>query len=151
MPQTNILEKRQRTLQQRKNRLKQFESSVNELARKQRTRRLIELGGLVVKAHLEDWPINTLFGGLLLLKEKESDPAFKSNWTFKGRVHFVAGLKHKTPVVVTFPEFPNEELCSTLHILGLKYNPTEHHWKGEGNMQELRILLSPYGGEVEES
>jgi hypothetical protein len=50
---TNILEKRQRALEQRRNRLNQLESSINTLARKQRTRRLIELGGLVMKAHLD--------------------------------------------------------------------------------------------------
>ena len=147
MPQTNILEKRSRTLQQRKNRLKHFESSVNELARKQRTRRLIELGGLVVKAHLEDWPTNTLLGGLLFLKEKASDPSFRNVWTFKGRAHLAASLKSKVPVTVTFPGFPNEEICHILEILSLRYNPTQRHWEGQGNIQEFRVLLAFYGGE----
>lgn len=72
MPPINILEKRQRNLEQRRNRLKQLESSVNVLVRKQRTRRLIELGGLVSKAQLQGWDSNTLFGAFLFLKKQET-------------------------------------------------------------------------------
>ena len=71
MTTTNLLEKR-RKLEQRKNRLKQLDASLTMQERKQRTRRLIELGGLVSKAKLEDWNANALLGGLLFLKEKNN-------------------------------------------------------------------------------
>jgi len=48
MTQTNLIEKRKK-LEQRKNRLKQLEASLNVQDRKNRTRRLIELGGLFLK------------------------------------------------------------------------------------------------------
>lgn len=146
----SCLENRQRSLQQCKHRLQQFESSANELARKQRTRRLITLGGLVAKAQLEDWQTNTLFGALLFLKEKEADAFFKNAWTFKGCVHFAAEMKQKTPATVTFPEFPNEDLCHIFEILGLRWNAIEQQWKGQENAHELRVLLTLYGGEVDE-
>ncbi|KJV73650.1 conjugal transfer TraD family protein [Orientia tsutsugamushi str. TA716] len=37
--------------------------------RKMRTRRLIEMGGLVAKANLDHLPTNTLFGAIVSLKE----------------------------------------------------------------------------------
>lgn len=83
MTQTNLTTRRQK-LEQRKNRLKQMESSLKTQERKQRTRRLIELGGLVSKAELEDWNSNALLGGFLSLKEKEQDSAQMSTWTHKG-------------------------------------------------------------------
>src|SRR3989338_45102 len=77
MTTTNILEKRKKNLDQRKNRLKQLEVSLNAQGRKRRTRRLIEIGGLAAKANLEDWNSNALLGAFLSLKEKESD---KKEW-----------------------------------------------------------------------
>src|SRR3990167_10479210 len=121
----NILEKRQRSLEQRRNRLKQMESSVNTLARKQRTRRLIELGGLVVKAHLDTWPSNTLFGAFLSLKDKEGDEQQRAAWTFNGRINFIADKKAKIPLTVTFPNFPGEDLRQALSVLGFTWNPSQ--------------------------
>ncbi len=83
MTQTNLIEKRKK-LEQRKNRLKQLESALNAQERKNRTRRLIELGGLVSKAQLENWSTNALLGGLLSLKEKEMDASQMNIWTHKG-------------------------------------------------------------------
>ncbi|HUX80576.1 MAG TPA: conjugal transfer protein TraD [Alphaproteobacteria bacterium] len=87
MTQTNLIEKRKK-LEQRKNRLKQLEASLNVQERKNRTRRLIELGGLVSKAQLENWNANALLGGLLFLKEKESDAQQMDTWIHKGGVAF---------------------------------------------------------------
>lgn len=126
MSPTNILEKRRRTLEQQRNRLKQMENSVSVLARKQRTRRLIELGGLVAKAQLETWPVNALLGAFLSLKESENNRYQKETWTFKGRFHFIAGKKGKVPLTVTFRSFPNRELCDTLKALGFTWNIHEY-------------------------
>ena len=57
---------------------------LNTKLRKMRTRHLIELGGLVSKAHLDDWNANALLGGLLSLKEKETDNLQIEAWTYKG-------------------------------------------------------------------
>ena len=82
MTQTNLIEKRKK-LERRKNRLKQIEATLNVQERKKRTRRLIELGGLVSKARLDDWNSNALLGGLLFLKEKESDSKQMDSWVLK--------------------------------------------------------------------
>ncbi|MDZ4322727.1 MAG: conjugal transfer protein TraD [Alphaproteobacteria bacterium] len=87
MRKTNLAEKRKK-LEQRKNRLKQLEATLNVQERKNRTRRLIELGGLVSKAQLENWNANALLGGLLSLKEKEMDASQMNTWTHKGGVAF---------------------------------------------------------------
>ena len=144
----NILEKRQRSLEQRRNRLKQLESSINTLERKQRTRRLIELGGLVVKAYLDTWPSNTLFGAFLFLKNKENNQQQKDDWTFNGRIHFIANKKRKLPLTLTFPVFPGEDLCTALKGLGFTWNLTQHKWEGYGDAEEITNLLGPHGGVV---
>ncbi|OJW52227.1 MAG: hypothetical protein BGO67_05385 [Alphaproteobacteria bacterium 41-28] len=86
---TQNLLKRRKKLEQRKNRLKQMETTLNIQERKNRTRRLIQLGGLVLKAHLADWDSNTLFGALLFIKEKGADPQQLEAWTHKGGLRLV--------------------------------------------------------------
>jgi hypothetical protein len=91
MTQINLLERRKRTIEQRMNRLKGMEASLNVQLRKKRTRRLIELGGLISKAHLEDWNANTLLGGLMFLKERELDSQQLDEWACKGGRAFDEG------------------------------------------------------------
>lgn len=50
--------------------------------------RLIELGGLVSKAQLEDWIANTLLGAFLFLKEQESDATQLEEWAQRRGVVF---------------------------------------------------------------
>ncbi len=99
MTKINLIEKRKKTLEQRMNKLKAMEASLNVQERKQRTRRLIELGGLVLKAHLADWDSNTLFGALLFIKEREADPQQLESWTHKGGSTF-ASEKTKKPSII---------------------------------------------------
>ena len=71
------------------NRLKEMQASLNAQERKRRTRRLIELGGLVSKAQLHDWDANALLGAFLFLKEHESNPLQIDAWKYKGGRAFV--------------------------------------------------------------
>ncbi len=50
-------------LEQKKNRLVLEEARLKINQRKMRTRHLIELGGLIVKAQLDHLPTNSLYGG----------------------------------------------------------------------------------------
>lgn len=87
MTQTNLTLKRKK-LEQRKNRIKQLEATLSVQERKNRTRRLIVLGGLVSKAKLEDWNANALLGALLFVKEKEVDTNQMNEWIHKGGAAF---------------------------------------------------------------
>jgi len=91
MTKINLLEKRKKSIKQRMNRLRSQEAALNVQLRKKRTHRLIELGGLVSKARLEDWNANTLLGALLFLKERESDVQQLDEWAERGGTAFNAG------------------------------------------------------------
>lgn len=79
------------------NKLKEMEAFLNAQLRKKRTRRLIELGGLVSKAQLEDWNTNTLLGGLLFLKEREVDLQLLEEWAYKGGSVFASERTKNVP------------------------------------------------------
>ena len=73
------------------NRLQSQEAVLNVQLRKKRTRRLIELGGLVSKAQLEDWNANTLLGAFLFIKEQEVNAIQLEEWAQKGGMAFNEG------------------------------------------------------------
>lgn len=91
MTKINLLEKRKKSIEQRMNRLQLQGAALNVQLRKQRTRRLIELGGLVSKAQLDEWSANTLLGALLFLKEQEVNPTQLEEWACKGGTAFARG------------------------------------------------------------
>ena len=59
----NVIKQRLK-LQQKKAKIITEEAKLKIIERKVRTRRLIELGGLIAKAKLDDLPTNSLFGAL---------------------------------------------------------------------------------------
>lgn len=151
MTQTNLIEKRKQ-LEQKKNRLKQLETSLNSQMRKKRTRKLIELGGLISKAKLEDWNSNSLFGALLSLKEKEHDAYQMDDWTYKGGAAFSDEKVSipKSAVIVKFEEIPADELKLSLKSLGLKWNALRQEWEGYVVLIDLRSLLAPHKASIQE-
>lgn len=151
MTQTNLLERRKK-LEQRKNRLKQIEASLSIQERKKRTRKLIELGGLVSKAQLEDWSSNTLLGGLLFLKEKEFDTKQLETWTHKGGIAFSSEkISHmKTPVIIKFEEKPSNEIRKTLKSSGLKWNSLRQEWEGYTNVEDVKTLLADHKASIQD-
>ncbi|KJV73723.1 conjugative transfer protein [Orientia tsutsugamushi] len=70
------------TLQQKKAKLIMDEVNLKIKERKMRTRRLIEMGGLVAKAKLD----HTLFGAIVSLKETLTQhPNVQNHWTTIGK------------------------------------------------------------------
>jgi hypothetical protein len=72
------------------------------MERKTRTRRLIELGGLVAKAGLEDLESKTLLGGLLHLKQIVSDQKAKEEFAHQDGKSFAKENQNKSPVILKF-------------------------------------------------
>lgn len=143
-------------LERQKARLQSQEQKIKTLERKRRTRRLIELGGLIVKAELEELNNNTLLGALLSLKHhKTRNEAILSEWTEQGAKAFEALDQNqstgpdKTPVVITFNSEPPRELKSQLRDLNFKWNPFRKEWYGYGNLHELKSLIKSANGKVE--
>lgn len=88
MTKINLIEKRKKYIEQRMNKLKEMQASLNVQERKRRTRRLIDLGGLVSKAKLQEWDSNTLLGALLSIKEMEDNKSQIEAWKYKGGREF---------------------------------------------------------------
>lgn len=143
-------------LERQKAKLQSQEQKLKTLERKKRTRRLIELGGLIVKAELEMLNNNTLLGALLSLKHHmTTTEAILSEWTEQGAKAFEASDQNERaevdtrPLVITFKTEPPRDLKSHLRDLNFKWNPFRKEWYGYGNIRELKSLINPAKGTVE--
>ena len=137
------VEEKKIKLEQKKNRLAAEEMRLKLKERKARTRHLIELGGLVVKADLHYLPTNTLYGALLSLSEKlDKDNNIRHRWTESGKQKLQQEAKLFTPVIVKFNDIPEKELRDSIRSHGLKWNKFRSEWYGNVNdIESLKNTL----------
>lgn len=130
-------------LEQKKNRIAAEEIRIKIKERKMRTRRLIELGGLVAKANLDFLETNTLYGAILSISmQLDSNPNIRNDWTKIGKAAFEKEDAITTPVILKFVEQPELELRKSIRDLGLKWNKFRKEWYGEiTDLDKLTTLL----------
>jgi hypothetical protein len=118
-------------LQQKKNRIAAEEARLNIKERKMRTRHLIEVGGLVVKAELDHLPTNTLYGALLSLKnDLAKNVSLQKQWTELGKDVLNKEEQSKQSVILAFTEQPSQEIRNHIRSHGLKWNKFRKEWYG---------------------
>ncbi len=111
--------------------------------KKMRTRHLIEIGGLIVKAGLDHLPTNTLYGALISLNDelKNNDP-IRSAWTIKGNSALNKEKKDKVPVILKLATEPSKEIRDFIRSCGLHYNRFRKEWYGMvTNLKNLKSEL----------
>ncbi len=131
-------------LEQKKNRLAAEEIKLKLKERKARTRHLIELGGLVVKANLDHLPTNTLYGALLSLQNSlEHDNKIQNNWTKIGKEKFNQEKQERPAVIIKFKDqLTNKSIRDTLRSHNLKFNRFRQEWYGfVTNLETLKTEL----------
>ena len=139
-------------LEQKKARMILEEARLKFKERKMRTRALIEKGGLVTKAGLDDLPTNALYGALLSLKKDLDDNEnLLAAWVVKGNAAFNAETKNSTPVILKFPEEPNSDIRAFVRSHGLRFNSFRSEWYGNAlRLDELKTSLGKIQYNLEE-
>ena len=145
------IEEQKKRLEQKKARMQLEETRLKLKERKARTRHLIEIGGLVTKAGLDDLPTNTLYGALLSLSDElKSNDSIRSAWSIKGNSAFNKEKKDTKPVILSFASEPIKEVRDTIRSLGLRFNKFRKEWYGNvKDMGELKTCVSECKHELE--
>lgn len=118
-------------LQQKKNRLAAEEVRFKLKERKMRTRNLIELGGLVVKAKLDHLPVNALYGALLSIEEDlKNNDTIKATWILKGNAAFNEEKQERTAVILKFDQQPSSDIRELIRSHSLMWNRFRSEWYG---------------------
>ena len=150
---SKALQSKKQKLEQQKARIALQEARLKLQERKARTRRLIELGGLLAKVKLDTQPNNVLYGLLLEAKEKiDKDVKDKSQlekWAQIGGAAFAAEQKDKVPVILMFDSKPPAEARNIVRSHGLKWNTIRKEWHGHvENLQQLKTDVSEYDCQI---
>ena len=138
-------------LEQKKNRLIAEETRLRLKERKMRTRRLIEIGGLVTKAGLDNLPTNTLYGALLSLAiSVESNQSIKDEWTKLGKATLDQEQTTKQAVILKFEQKPSNDIRKIIRSHGLKWNELRSEWYGYcSNIKALKDDLGAIEHQLE--
>jgi hypothetical protein len=137
------IEEQKVKLEQKKNRLIAEETRLRLKEQKMRTRHLIEIGGLVVKAGLDHLPINTLYGALISLNDElKNNDSIRSAWNSKGQTAFNKEKQDKTPIILKFEDEPSTDTRDFVRSCGLHYNRFRQEWYGfVNNLKNLKANL----------
>lgn len=146
-----LLELKKKRIQQSAAKLSRQQASLREGTRKERTRRLIELGGLVAKAELDGLDAAALLGALLAVRKTISEnPAVLATWKRDGGQALAAtpATDTRVPLTVTLPSEPSSEMRKALKALRLRWSVLGH-WEGIAEPAAVRSLVEPLGGNVQ--
>ena len=131
-------------LEQKKARMQLEETRLRIKERKMRTRALIEKGGLVTKAGLDNLPTNALYGALLSIKKDlDTNENLVSGWIVKGNSAFNKEKQEATPVIFKFADEPSKDTRDFIRSYGLKYNKFRTEWYGK--IKDISGLKSSLG------
>ena len=148
---SDTLSQKKQKLDQLKERVKQQEAILKLQERKVRTRRLIELGGLIAKAQLDHLETKTLYGALLdICQHLNINPATQERWAHQGGAAFAHEAPKTTAVMVRFEEKPTPETRTRLRALGLKWNALRQEWQGRVLLSQLQETLAHHPAVIEE-
>lgn len=149
MARTTLAERMAR-LEAQKNRLQLAENKIKTEERKQRTRRLIEAGGLVEKAGLLGLEPNALFGALLSLTEAAADKKHLAKWEAEGGRAFAREAKArdegKEPLVLALSGSQPAPVTAALRAAGFRWSKVMQHWEGLARYEDAKALADQHGG-----
>lgn len=148
---SEALKDKKKKLEQQKARLALQEAKLKIIERKSRTRRLIELGGLIAKAKLDAFPNNVLYGMLLEAQTKSKDESQVKAWEKGGGAAFSLDQKEKVPVIITFESKPSVDARNIIRAHGLKWNSIRKEWHGlVESLKQLKEDVRPFEGKIME-
>ena len=126
------------------------EKALKERERKDRTRKLIELGGLIAKAGLDAWDTKTLYGALLWAQDSHDQHNTLSLWHQRGASAFDQDTKKEEgiPLIIQFKDKPSPEARTAIRALGFRWNSIRQEWQGIGKKEQIEKVVAEYVGKI---
>lgn len=135
---------------QRKAKAEQQEAQLRDMQRKERTRRLIEIGGLAAKAGIDGLSTAALYDRFLDIAAGAKDPKAVAAWTEAGgrRLHIEGQDGSRIVAIAKFTDKLPPEYTALLRGVGFKWNRFLVHWEGEVEWDSARPLVESKGGTI---
>ena len=146
------LAERVRAYEQQKARLADTEAKLKLAEKRARTRRLIETGGLIEKAGLNEIAMDALYGALLSLRGGIANNKQLEQWASAGAEALAEEAReldrHREPIVLTFANAPSKEEALVLKAGGFRFNKVLQHWEGLTRFEDAQELAAAHGGKA---
>lgn len=133
----------------RKARAEQEAARLKLMQRKERTRHLIEIGGLAVKAGIDELPPAALYDRFLAIAAEASDKKAVASWERSGSRYFQAEEDSRVVAVAKFPGKIEPELAASLRSVGFRWNRYLKQWEGKVEFEEASKIVVGQGGVIE--
>jgi Conjugal transfer protein TraD len=149
MPKRTLAERLERAAQ-KKAQAEQEQAKLMLMQRKERTRRLIEIGGLAAKAGIDGLSTAALYDRFLRIAEEAADPNAVTLWERAGGRHFhrEQGDESRVVAIAKFPSKLPPDLTAQLRELGFKWNRFLVHWEGQVEWEDAKVLVEGKGGTI---
>ena len=147
MPKLTLAERLERAAQ-RKARAGQEEARLKKLQRNERTRRLIKLGGLAVKAGIDDLPANALYACFLRIAKDAQDARTVAAWDREGAKNFQREADSRVVAIARFTDKIAPEVAASLRALGFRWNRYLGQWEGKVDYGQAKPLVEGESGYI---
>jgi hypothetical protein len=148
MPRLTLAERLEKAAQ-RKARAGQEEARLKKLQRNERTRRLIKLGGLAVKAGIDELPANALYACFLRIAKDAQDKRAVAAWEREGGRYFQREADSRVVAVARFSDKIAPEVAASLRALGFRWNRYLGQWEGKVEFADAKKTVEEAEGKVE--
>jgi hypothetical protein len=149
MPKLTLAERLERAAA-RKARAEQEAARLKLMQRKERTRRLIEIGGLAVKAGIDQLPPAALYDRFMAIAAEATDKKSVASWERSGSRHFQAEEDSRVVAVAKFLGKIEPELAASLRSVGFRWNRYLKQWEGKVEYDDAEKLVVGQGGKIKQ-
>jgi hypothetical protein len=144
----SAIEKKVEKLEAAKNRLRAKELELRLQEKKDKDRKIFQVGKLAYKANLTGMDTEALFGALLEISEKINNPESLKKWRERA-ASVTDNVKEKgDSIAISFESTPSSDAKNKLKELGLRYNKFRNEWNGYVSKEEAKTALEKFGAIV---
>jgi len=147
MPKLTLAERLDRAAK-RQAKAEQEAARLKIMQRKERTRRLIEIGGLAVKAGIDTLPTTALYDRFMAIAAEAGDARTVERWAQAGARHFQKEEDLRVVAIARFEGKIGLELTATLRSIGFRWNRFLKQWEGKVDYPAAAALVEEQGGTI---
>jgi hypothetical protein len=124
------------------------EVRLKDQQRAERTRQLIELGGLIAKAGIDGLPPRALYACFLRIAEEAKDKSKVTLWEREGGRHFQVEDGAREVAIARFPGKVETGLAASLRKLGFRWNRFLGQFEGNVLYADAEKAVTVAGGTI---
>ena len=148
MPKLTLAERLERA-EARKAKAEQEAARLKLIQKKERTRRLIDIGGLAVKAGIDELPATALYACFMHIAKEAQNPDTVTRWERAGSRFFQEEEDLRVVAVARFLDKVEPEVAAALRSAGFRWNRFLKQWEGKVLWDEAAAMVNSQGGTID--